>query len=187
MVLSIEIIKEVLHKKGYGYFEEELNIIGVRSSNDIANSFDDWIYLIQEGGEEVKIYPVTTDPGKYWLENPMNVEGTAILVPGQYEGAYTIGLHRGKYEALRQSRPVKVWRDNTKDTKLDKEGKIYEGMFGINIHRSNATSQSRVVEKWSAGCQVFQKAADFNEFMKICKASGQKAFSYTLLEKSDFQ
>jgi hypothetical protein len=72
---------------------------------------------------------------------------------------------------------------------LDKEGKIHEGIFGINIHRSNASGESKVVEKWSAGCQVFQKVNDFNFFMNVCeKAKGihGNSFTYTLLEETDF-
>ena len=114
MKFSIEQIKAVLKKKEYIFFDKDqkkfnLNIIGVRSNNEIANSFDDWLYLIyrDDSGEfNVHEFPITTDPGAYWLKNPMNVNGTAILVPGQYRAAYKIGLHQGKYEALKQSKPL---------------------------------------------------------------------------------
>lgn len=188
MRFTLEKIKQVLEKKNYGFFDT-INIIGVRSSNTIANSFDDWLYLIykdQNGETKTHEFPITTDPGAYWLQNPANVKGTAILVPEQYKDSHIIGLHQGKYEALKQHKPLKVWRDNTRDTTLDKSSQIYEGIFGINIHRSNAQTQSQVVEKWSAGCQVFQKVADFNFFMGVCKNSGQDVFTYTLLEESDF-
>ncbi len=185
MEFSIDQIKKVLSQKGYQFFDNELNIIGIRSNNNVANSFDDWLCLIK-GNDKPLIFPITTDPGAYWLNNPMSVEGTAILVPGQYIKSHKIGLHQGKYEALKQDLPLKVWRDDNRDNILNKEGKVYQGLFGINIHRSNATSQSQVVEKWSAGCQVFQKVDDFNKFMKICKDSNQSSFTYTLLEESDF-
>ena len=32
----------------------------------------------------------------------------AILKEGQYRGSHKIGLHQGKYEALRQKKPLKV-------------------------------------------------------------------------------
>ena len=44
----------------------------------------------------------TTLPGLYWLENPMNSKGCAILKEGQYKGVYEIDLHNGKYEAICQ-------------------------------------------------------------------------------------
>ncbi len=185
MEFTIDQIKEVLAKKGYKFFDDELNIIGIRSNNNVSNSFDDWLYLIK-GDDDPLIFPITTDPGTYWLNNPLSVDGTAVLVPGQYIGSHKIGLHQGKYEALKQESYLKVWRDNNKDNIIDKEGKIYQGMFGINIHRSNPTSESQIVEKWSAGCQVFQKVDDFDRFMQICKDSGQSLFTYTLLEESDF-
>jgi len=186
MEFSIDQIKKVLTKKGYKFFDDELNIIGIRSKNNIANSFDDWLCVIKDNNEPL-VFPITTDPGTYWLNNPSSVDGTAILVPGQYINSHKIGLHQGKYEVLKQDKPLKVWRDNNMDNVLDKEGKIYQGIFGINIHRSNATSQSTVVEKWSAGCQVFQKVDDFNHFMQICKDSKQSSFTYTLLEEIDFE
>jgi hypothetical protein len=46
------------------------------------------------------------------------------------------------------------------------------------------------VENWSEGCQVFKKAADFEEFMKICRKSRDKhgnSFTYTLIESSDIK
>lgn len=188
MRCTLEEIKQVLEGKNYNFFET-INIIGVRSNQIIANSFDDWLYLIfsDENGEtSIHEFPITTDPGAYWLKNPLNVAGTAILIPGQYTDSHAIGLHQGKYEALKQQKPLKIWRDNTKDLTLDTAGEIHEGIFGINIHRSNATSESSIVEKWSAGCQVFKKAADFNFFMEVCRNSNQQAFTYTLLEETDF-
>ncbi len=196
MKFSTQHIKEVLAKKGYDFFDKNkaynLNIIGVRSNNDIANSFDDWLYLIfrdDQLNEQVYEFSITTDPGSYWLKNPLNLAGTAILKPDQYKGSHHIGLHQGKYEALKQKKPVSVWRDANRDTTIDKNGKVYTGIFGINIHRSNPTNQSQMVEKWSAGCQVFQKVADFNFFMNCCRKAAKiygNSFTYTLLEENDF-
>ncbi len=194
MKFTIEQLKDVFENKGYDFLEENkpnsINIIGIRSNATIANSFDDWLCLIyknEEGNREIKEFPITTDPGVYWLKNPINVNGTAVLVPGHYKDVYTIGLHQGKYEALKQHGKLKVWRDNNKDLTIDQNGKTYEGVFGINIHRSNAETESVIVEKWSAGCQVFKRVKDFNFFMKICKKSQLKYFTYTLLEEKDFE
>ena len=66
----------------------------------------------------------------------MNKDGVAILKPGQYRGSHKLGLHQGKYEALRQKSPVKVYRDNNKDGDYDLiEENVQEGIFGINIHK----------------------------------------------------
>ena len=116
-----------------------------------------------------------------------NSAGVARLVEGQYRGSHSIGLHQGKYEALRQAKNVKVYRDPNRDLTYD-ETKIAEGVFGINIHKAGA--DSTYVENWSEGCQVFKKSADFESFMKICRLARDKhgnSFTYTLIESSDIK
>ena len=176
--------------------ELNINLIGIRRDNTGTNEFDDFmvaIYRDKRLREICKIYPITTDPGEYWLENPINPKGTAILVPGQYSGTWKLGLHQGKYEALVQRRPVKVWRDNNKDSVIDypyAHAKVSEGYFGINIHRSNPYDKSYIVDKWSAGCQVFQAVDDYKEFMGLCKSSADlygNSFSYTLLTEEELR
>ena len=192
---SVDYIKQVLESKGYAFFTNgvyNLNIIGIRNPNLVANSFDDTMVVIYKfGGEWItKVYPITTDAGTYWLKNPMSNKGTAILVPNQYRGVYSIDLHNNKYNALCQRNgKVEVYRDNDKDLILDMDSaKIEKGMFGINIHRSNPFSESLKVDKFSAGCQVFKRVKDFNEFMEICqksKALWGNSFTYTLIKESD--
>lgn len=196
MKLSISEIQSVLSKKGYAFFDQNqpynVNIIGIRSKNVISNSFDDTLCLIYRDDHlnlQIHTFSATTDPGLFWLKNPINVSGTAILVPGQYKGSHQIGLHKGQYQALVQKAAVKVWRDANRDGILDFSGPQHEGIFGINIHRSNPDTESQTVEKWSAGCTVFKKVADFNFFMNICNKSKNlygNSFTYTLLEESDF-
>lgn len=186
----------VMNNKGYKFFKNGLynvNIIGIRKSNPHTNSFDDEIHLIYRDEFSIvhKIYEVTTDPGFYYLENPMKVTGTAILVSGQYRGAYKIAKHRSQYKALCQRKPVKVYRDRNKDLILDKDPEtISEGYFGINIHRSNANRESTQVDRWSAGCQVFASPKAFDEFMSIIEKSSQlygNGFTYTLLDEEDLK
>jgi hypothetical protein len=114
-----------------------------------------------------------------------NAKGVARLVPGQYRSSHNIGLHQGKYEALKQINPVKVYRDNDKNMTYD-ESKIDTGIFGINIHKAGV--DSTFVENWSEGCQVFKRIADFDEFMNICRAASKvhgNKFTYTLIESKD--
>jgi hypothetical protein len=116
-----------------------------------------------------------------------NKDGIARLVEGQYRGSHTIRLHQGKYEALGQNKPVKVYRDTNRDMLYD-ETKIQEGVFGINIHKAGANST--YVENWSMGCQVFKKSADFEEFMSICRKAKDihgNSFTYTLIESTDIK
>ena len=196
-LLTIDNVRAVMEKKGYRFFESgiyNLNIIGIRRSTVEINKFDDYLLLIYKTSPSnwvIKTYPITTDPGMYWLLNPTNPKGTAILIPGQYRSTWKIAKHQGKYEALCQRKPVKVWRDDNRDRVLDfYSSPEDEGYFGINIHRSNPYTESSQVDKWSAGCQVFKKAANFKEFMNYCNKSASMygdGFTYTLLEELDFR
>ena len=114
----------------------------------------------------------------------------AILKEGQYRGSHKICLHQGKYEALKQQKPLKVYRDNNKDGVYDlNENSLQEGIFGINIHKAGKfVNGSTQIDKWSAGCQVFSKESDFNEFMDVmykAKDIWGNSFTYTLIESKD--
>ena len=198
MSYTREQVETAVKSKGYVYFEDvnnkgfDVNIVGIRNSSTgqkVTNAFDDHITLsYKENGEwKFHIWPATTDPGKKGVLEYHNAAGVARLVEGQYRGSHGIGLHQGKYEALRQLKNVKVYRDANKDLNYD-ENKIAEGVFGINIHKAGA--DSTYVENWSEGCQVFKKSADFEEFMKICRKARDihgNSFTYTLIESSDIK
>lgn len=191
--------KTLFAKKGYAFFTKgnyNLNIIGIRSNqhNIVTNIYDDILVVDYNtsAGHARKVYTITTDPGETYMLNPTNSEGTAILVPGQYRGAYRIDLHNGKYEALCQRLgKVKVYRDGNRNKVYDLDPKtIKEGMFGINIHRASNIKDSSFINSWSAGCQVFAYKQEFNSFMRLCKLSkdiyGNK-FTYTLLTEEDLK
>jgi hypothetical protein len=194
-----EQVEAAVKAKGYVYFEDtsnkgfDVNIISIRNSSTgqkVTNVFDDLItisYKDETGAWKYHEWPGTTDPGKKGVMEYHNKAGVARLVEGQYRGSHSIGLHQGKYEALRQAKNVKVYRDANRDMTFD-ESKIAEGVFGINIHKAGA--DSTYVENWSEGCTVFKRAADFEEFMKICRKARDKhgnSFTYTLIESSDIK
>ena len=194
MSYTREQIETAVKAKGYAWFEGakdfDVNIVGVRNSatgQKVTNAFDDQLTVSYKEGGAWKFHqwPCTTDPGKKGVMEYHNAAGVARLVEGQYRGSHTLGLHQGKYEALKQAKPVKVYRDADKDMEYD-ENKIQEGIFGINIHKAGA--DSTYVENWSEGCQVFKKAADFESFMVICRKAAAvhgKSFTYTLIESKD--
>jgi hypothetical protein len=182
-----EQIEKAVISKGYKWFTDsnnkdyDVNIVGIRNSdtnNEVTNKFDDKI-------------DCTTDPGKHWVENIMNKHGVAILKPGQYRGSHKIRLHQGRYEALGQQKPVKVYRDKNIDGTYDlSEENVYEGLYGINIHRATkyAGKKSSQIDKWSAGCQVIAANDDWTAFMKImrkARAIWGNSFTYTLIESKD--
>ena len=196
MAYTKEQIEAAVKAKGYVWFEGakdyDLNIVGVRNSatgNKVTNVFDDTMTVSYKvnGAWVFKQWSCTTDPGTKGVKEFHNAAGVARLVEGQYRGSHTLGLHQGKYEALKQAKPVKVYRDANKDMTYD-ETKIQEGVFGINIHKAGV--DSTYVENWSEGCQVFKKAADFEAFMVIAREAAKvhgPSFTYTLIESSDIK
>lgn len=200
MSYTREQIEKAVKAKGYVWFEDagnkgyDVNIIGVRNNSPVVgdkvtNVFDDIMtvsYKI-DGVWKFHSWAITTDPGTKAVKEFKNPNGVARVVPGQYRGMWAVGLHQGKYEAMRQVKPVKVYRDKNKDMTFN-ETIIQEGIFGINGHRSNPKTESAFVENWSEGCQVFKKVKDFNEFMIImneAKGIHGNSFTYTLLESTD--
>ena len=192
-------IKKIMRKKGYAYFTKglyNLNIVGIRKDNNkkITNKYDDILVVIYQTskGWIKDYYNITTEPGDYYMRKQLgNPKGTAILVPGQYRGCWEIGKHNGKYTALVQKKPVKVYRDGNKDDIYDMEPEtINNGLFGINIHRSNQRFTRDTVDMYSAGCQVFNDYNDFNKFMATCEEQHKRygnSFTYTLIDEKDLE
>ena len=82
-----------------------------------------------------------------------------------------------------------MYRDDNKDQILDFNNVTKEwGQFSINVHR--AGDDSKIVGKWSAGCQVMKKRVDWDDLMQICtKARGiwGNSFTYTLIKEQDLE
>jgi hypothetical protein len=197
MTYTKELIEKAIVAKGYKWFADDankgydVNIVGIRNSetgDKVTNLFDDTITISYKENGEWKFHqwPATTEPGKKGMLEGKAAGGVAFVVPGQYRGSHAIGLHQGKYRALRQIGNIKLYRDGDRDLVFDKD-KITEcSNCGINIHKAGV--DSTFVENWSEGCQVFKRSKDFDEFMSICtkaeKIFGNK-FTYTLLESKD--
>ena len=197
-----EQIEEAVKSKGYKWFEDhnnkgyDVNIVGVRNNatkGRVTNAFDDHITISYKVDSEWQFhcYKCTTDPGSHWVKNILSDSGVAVLKPGQYRSSHKLRLHQGKYMAVGQQKPVKVYRDNNLDNKYDlNEDSLEEGIFGINIHRATGRTggTSTRVDKWSAGCQVIAANDDWHEFLDICyeaQAIWGNSFSYTLIESKD--
>ena len=200
MSYTREQIESAVKSKGYKWFESanyDVNIVGVRNADThgkVTNKFDDHVtisYKDENGKWHFHCFEATTDPGSHWEKNLLNKDGVAILKEGQYRGSHKIGLHQGKYEALRQKKPLKVYRDGDKDGVYDFiEENVHEGIYGINIHRATAREggKSVQVDKWSAGCQVIAANADFKLFMEIVNKAKDvwgNSFTYTLINSND--
>ena len=179
-----------------------LNLFGIRSSDTSSGTFNDLLGCAYKADNQwhVRYWAATCDPGIYYRENPMNVKGTAILMPGQYKSVYKIDGHgRTKYKALCQRNgSVRVWRDNDRNSELDHGVAQDEGWHGINLHASSVRPyeedrdrdpDTSSVNRWSAGCQVHATTTGFREMMSLAHKqievhpNWEPAFTYTLVDE----
>ncbi|GAB4242821.1 MAG: hypothetical protein Tsb0034_20450 [Ekhidna sp.] len=187
--------RQILKSKGYSIFSRpyELNIVAYRSKFVRSNQFDDEIHVFYQndlGKWNYHVFPATTDPGQYWLDNPMHPQGTAFLKKGQYLDAYAIGYHRGIYEALVQVEDVTVIRDydRTGIFKWFESGFPDTGRFGINVHRADEIGTAKTIDHFSAGCLVFANIEDYDFFMKLSRIHRElygNRFTVTLVDFRD--
>ena len=158
----------------------KIHIVGIRNKSPKPNEFNDNFYLCN-GDSRLFLGQGTTIPGTYWLLNLLNVKGTAVLkADASYN--YKLGLHNG-YEALVQAGPVTVFRDNDKDLIAEETNVLDTGWFGINIHRAGKNFIAKFIDKFSAGCQVWQDPVLFGSVIELIKSSKQPIIPYTLLKE----
>lgn len=183
----IEMMKRARDFKGVptGY-----HIIGIRSSADEPNKFDDVFHLML--GEKLILSTTgTTNPGTTVLKGgylKYNKDGAAVLEGNRvYNNVWKYGKHQNKIPALKQlGASVAVWRDGDKDGKSEEIGKREVGYFGINFHCdqydvNGPDKNSDLINGWSAGCQVCNVLTDYNKVINLAKA--QKNVTYTLLNE----
>ncbi|GIW60811.1 MAG: hypothetical protein KatS3mg087_1877 [Patescibacteria group bacterium] len=128
-------------------------IIAIRTSDTFTDKFDD-LMLLQGSAGHVFIVPCSTKAGRYYVDNPITPEGTAVIAEGFYheshvaEYTYRFG---GRHIELKQiGNAVKFYRDDNKDKKIDRTN-VKQGYVGLNIHIAKSSIH---VGKWSAGCIV---------------------------------
>lgn len=199
---SIESIRAAIDRFGYRVYDSptvdwNINIVGIRADSVIPDKFDDWLVVFHRfnGEWESRYYQITTDPSPYYLRNPINPVGAAILKEGQYKSCYALDIHKrgklGAHKALCQVKgSVTVYRDNNRDGLLNmNNATVQTGSFGINIHRGPRNGQwSEDNINYSAGCQVFADDRKFDEFLLICEhaaSSFGNVFTYSLLNERD--
>lgn len=197
--MQVQEIISVMKKKGYVVFEQDdkpfnLNIVGVRTDiNKNKDAFDDSLFVFwkYKGTWNLLRFDFTTAASLYYLLNPINQLGTAILVPNQYRRALKIGLHKGKFRALVQHRPMQFYRDNNRDGNFDlNKATIVTELIGCNLHAAREGLRSLRIGKWSAACQVPADWHEHNLFMDICELAAKQfsdEFTYTLLLDTDFK
>lgn len=124
--------------------------------DNLATDFLLWI----ENGKIKNIVSCSTRAGNFYVYNPITyggITGTAVLKEGYYPktwlGSWQTRFGFKSFELL-QVKPVTVYRDGNRNTKIDRNTQK-TGMFGINIHTAG---WNNIIDRWSAGCLVVPKA-----------------------------
>jgi hypothetical protein len=162
-------------------------LLGVRSLDDIPNTFDDKIYMFK-GEEFVLVTSATTNPGTNTLRQfeKVNKDGAAVLKADQwYYNVWKYGKHNGKVEALLQlGNKVQVYRDTDRDSKSEEQGALQSGYFGINFHPNTydlSKGSGTNIGWWSAGCQVVNNIPNYKTMIKLLK--NEKFVTYCLVDE----
>ncbi len=182
-----ELLDRVAALQGFTHLPKYL-LIGVRSTEDRFNEFDDKFYLYIDG-KFIVSSTGTTNPGSNSLLGGwkrLGVKGAAIIKSNEiYYGCYQYGLHKGKMPALRQVRPMKYYRDNDNDKQTEEIGEITGGINYTNFHYNSYniadTIKKKFIGGWSEGCQVSNDRLAYYRIIEHCKNA--PAVTYALLKE----
>ena len=158
-----------------------LNIVYVEGANedgslnaDEFNTFNDRRLVIGiKNGKPTILFNAlaTTEPGKFYTDNPINPGGAARIAFGQYK-AWRVGIHKAgtptAHEALVQVGPISIFRDLNKDGKRTGDRVDIGSGFGVNQHSGHNASVTNI-GKASAGCLVGRTNIEHQQFMKLVK------------------
>lgn len=138
-------------------------------NNDEPNQFNDVRLVLSGDFRLLGNWSATTEPGRWYTQNPMNQKGCARIGFGQYK-AWAVGRHGNSdpHEALVQVGEVVVWRDANRDG-LRVGDNIDRGLFGINQHWGYDLPPDNI-GRASAGCLVGRSRQGHREFMNIIKS-----------------
>lgn len=181
---------------GAPWFEKpnDLNVLGIRRpwvpNQPAAIAFDDvmvWAFTHPKGVGVALKAPITTDPSRKWLRDPLNPAGCAILVPGHYPRSHVLGLHRGR-PGMVQDGPLRIWRDADKDEVMRPTTEILPAPASTKINIHDAIGADRA-EAASAGCQVFQFTTHLTGFLGAVRQQSNAGLgthiSYTLVDPAN--
>ena len=192
-----QILDRIKSLDSFRGFPSNFYIVGIQSTEDTFNVFDDKFYLFENTGSDgckqnelQKFHLVTsgtTNAGKNGLMNynTYNPDGVAVVKTNEiYYNVWKFGLHRGKMEALRQQRPFLISRDGDRDQQIE-QGNSVPVICGINFHANtydmDSTEIKQIIGGWSLGCQVVNDVPKYKKIIELVKP--QKNVTYILLKE----
>mgnify|MGYP000459932865 CR=1 FL=1 len=170
---SEQLLNRMKSLSSFLYIPKGMHVIVVRSNEDEPDKYDDKLYLFF-GEKFISVMSCTSNSGTYGLRNffKWNKKGTAVIKFDEIyynsfmksDGKY-VRHHNGKMQCLRQIAPLKYYRDNNYDDKIDEKGVIYEGNNSTNIHANSYVHKkgirSWLIGKWSTGCVVVNDLTNY--------------------------
>lgn len=193
--------------KGYRLAENagEVNIAYVEGAQEDGsprenkpNEWNDRRVVFTAAGEAAIVHNAlaTSEPGKFYTENPLDPGGAARIALGQHLAAWRVGIHNaGKpsaHEALVQCGTISIYRDKNQDYSRAGDQMVVGGNFGINQHHGwNMPVDD--IGRASAGCLVGRAKVGHLKFMQLvkadprCVAEPKFAFDTAVIEAAEIQ
>jgi hypothetical protein len=178
----------------FKYVPKGRHLILVRSKEDAPDGYDDKGYLFQ-GELFLGVFSCTTNSGTYGLRNffKWNSKGAAVIKFDEiYYDAFMksdgkgVRHHNGKMQCLRQIKPLKYYRDNNYDDKIDESGQIFEANNSTNVHANSYVHKKGVrswlIGKWGTGCTVVNDLSMYWEVLMMRIEYNEKV-TYTGLKE----
>lgn len=166
-----------------GWVKPVTDLVWIRTDQSFDNKFSDYVVRFNNRIADM-VMACSTTPGDNIIFNPLTVGGiTGSAVACEQQ---VIGSHRfvtaPDWRHLWLNAPyffqagaIDIWRDNTRDRKLDKTVKT-RGWYGINFHRGGI---GHAVDTWSAGCLIVPDKIWF-QAIKIFRPN--QLINFTLIE-----
>lgn len=176
------------------YVPKTPHVIVVRSDEDEPDKYDDKLYLFR-GETFIAVMSCTSNSGTYGLLNfpKWNSKGTAVIKFDEiYYNSFMksdgkhVRHHNGKMQCLRQIAPLKYYRDNNKNNKIDEVGNIYEENNATNVHANSYVHKKGIISwtigKWGTGCTVVNNLTMYYDVL-LTKIHYNQPVTYTGLKE----
>ena len=166
-----------------GWVKPVNDLVWIRTDQTYDNKFSDYVVRFNNRIADM-VMVCSTTPGDQIIFNPLTVggiTGSAVACEQQVIGSHKFVTDPDwKHLWLNapyfyQAGAIEIWRDNTRDRKLDKTVKT-KGWYGINFHRGGL---GFAIDTWSAGCLIVPDKIWF-EAIKIFKPN--QLINFTLIE-----
>jgi hypothetical protein len=165
-------VKRVMLAKNYSWFPDQ-NTVSVEgmdpdgaANGNRHDAFDD-IKMVLDGEGRIIGGPweATTQPGRFWTDNPMASGGAFIIALGP-QSCWSPGPYRG-LTVWRQAENSTIMGTRDPDgTYLRQGNPIRHGNIGIHHHGGHDMPRS-AIRRTAAGCQVIRLEEMQAEFMRI--------------------